>query len=171
MYKGHLQSLWTQLITPSWNFVEVQWPSLFQVMHFLQHSIHSWKCAADHWSLWNFLPWSSLFMVREARNHMGQDWDCMANVLMGFHQSTFSKSNTELIQIWLYVISGLFQPWKGSSEARILRSGWSIVRTALFAKGGIWEKRPSLHLHKVPTQSNKVSPQTLQMTLILTLPA
>jgi hypothetical protein len=41
------------------------------------------------------------------------------------------------------------------------RSGWSIVRSALFAKGGILKKRPSLHLHKVLTQSNKASPQTL----------
>jgi hypothetical protein len=28
-------------------------------------------------------------------NHLGRDLDCMANVLMGFHQSTFSKPNTE----------------------------------------------------------------------------
>jgi hypothetical protein len=27
--------------------------------------------------------------------HMGQDLDCMADVLIGFHQSTFSKQNTE----------------------------------------------------------------------------
>jgi hypothetical protein len=48
----------------------------------------------------------------------------------------------------------------------ISRSGWSIVRRALLAKGGTLKKRPSLHLHKVPTQSNKVSSQTLQMAPI-----
>jgi hypothetical protein len=29
------------------------------------------------------------------RNRMGRDLDCMADVLMGFHRSTFSKPNTE----------------------------------------------------------------------------
>jgi hypothetical protein len=28
--------------------------------------------------------------LEKPRNHMGQDLDCMADVLMGFHQSTFS---------------------------------------------------------------------------------
>jgi hypothetical protein len=49
----------------------------------------------------------------------------------------------------------------------LLRSGWSIVRSALLAKGGTSKKRLSLHLHEVLTQTNKVSPQTLQMALIL----
>jgi hypothetical protein len=47
-----------------------------------------------------------------------------------------------------------------------LRSEWSIVRSELLAKGGTLEKRPSLHLHKVLTLSNKVSPQTLQTFLV-----
>jgi hypothetical protein len=46
-----------------------------------------------------------------------------------------------------------------------LRSGWSVVRSASLAKGGTSKKRLSLHLHKVPTWSNKVSPQTLQTPL------
>jgi hypothetical protein len=29
------------------------------------------------------------------RNRMGRDLDCVADVLMGFHRSTFSKPNTE----------------------------------------------------------------------------
>jgi hypothetical protein len=33
------------------------------------------------------------------------------------------------------------------------------VRSASLAKGGTLKKRPSLHLHKVLTQSNKVSSQ------------
>jgi hypothetical protein len=41
------------------------------------------------------------------------------------------------------------------------RSGWSVGRSASLAKGGTSKKRPSLHLHKVPTRSNKVSPRTL----------
>jgi hypothetical protein len=46
------------------------------------------------------------------------------------------------------------------------RSGWSIVRSASLAKGGTSEKRPPPHLHKVPTWSSKVTPQTFQMALI-----
>jgi hypothetical protein len=46
------------------------------------------------------------------------------------------------------------------------RSGWSVVRSASLAKGGTSEKRPSPHLHEVPTRSNKVSPRTLQAALV-----
>jgi hypothetical protein len=38
------------------------------------------------------------------------------------------------------------------------RSAWKIVRSALLAKGDTSKKRLSLHLHEVPTPSNKVSP-------------
>jgi hypothetical protein len=40
------------------------------------------------------------------------------------------------------------------------RSGWSVVRSAPLAKRGTMKKRPSLHVHKVPTRRNKVSPRT-----------
>jgi hypothetical protein len=47
------------------------------------------------------------------------------------------------------------------------RSEWSVVRSALLAKGGTSKKRLSLHLHKVLTQSNnKVSPRTFQTALV-----
>jgi hypothetical protein len=45
-------------------------------------------------------------------------------------------------------------------------SGWSVVRSASLAKEGTSKRRPSPHLHKVPTRSNKVSPRTLQMALV-----
>jgi hypothetical protein len=69
MYEGHLKSSWTHLITLSQNFVEVQWRFLFWSTSLDKWCTSfntpptSWKCAADHWSLWNFLPQSSLFMV------------------------------------------------------------------------------------------------------------
>jgi hypothetical protein len=47
------------------------------------------------------------------------------------------------------------------------RSGWSVVRSASLAKGGTSKKRLSPHLHKVVPQNNTVSPQTLQMALLL----
>jgi hypothetical protein len=33
--------------------------------------------------------------LEKPRNRMGRDLNCMTDVLMGFHLSTFSKSNTE----------------------------------------------------------------------------
>jgi hypothetical protein len=47
------------------------------------------------------------------------------------------------------------------------RSGWSVVRSASLAKGGTSKRRPSPHLHKVPTwSSNKVNPRTFQKALV-----
>jgi hypothetical protein len=57
-------------------------------------------------------------MFGKARNLMARDLDCMADGLMGFHRSTFSKPNTELNSDLPHAISELFQPLKGISEAR-----------------------------------------------------
>jgi hypothetical protein len=60
-------------------------------------------------------------------------------------------------------------PKKGSFKTIVIplsRCGWSVVRSTSLAKGGTSKKRPSPHLHKVPTQSNKVSPRTLQTALV-----
>jgi hypothetical protein len=46
------------------------------------------------------------------------------------------------------------------------RSAWSGIRSASLAKGGTSKKRPSPHLHKVQTRSNKLSPRTLQTALV-----
>jgi hypothetical protein len=47
------------------------------------------------------------------------------------------------------------------------RSGWNVVRSASVAKGGNSKKRPSPHLHKVPTWSIKASPRTFQTALVI----
>jgi hypothetical protein len=52
------------------------------------------------------------------------------------------------------------------SAARFPRSGWSVVGSAPLAKGGTSKKRPSPHLRKVPTRSNKVSPRPFQTALV-----
>jgi hypothetical protein len=49
------------------------------------------------------------------------------------------------------------------------RSGWSVVRSASLSKGGTSKKRPSLHLHKVLTRSNKISLPTMQTALVYIL--
>jgi hypothetical protein len=71
------------------------------------------------------------------------------------------KDICHIIQISPHVLSGFFQPWKRSSEARnfevinslqhVFEKWVEHLRCALLAKGGTLEKRPSLHLHKVPT--------------------
>jgi hypothetical protein len=38
---------------------------------------------------------ASFSWLEKPRNRMGRDLDCMADGLMGFHRSTFSKPNTE----------------------------------------------------------------------------
>jgi hypothetical protein len=50
--------------------------------------------------------------------------------------------------------------------SRFSRSGWSVVRNASLAKASTSKKRPSPHLHKVPTRSNKVSPRTFKTALV-----
>jgi hypothetical protein len=46
------------------------------------------------------------------------------------------------------------------------RSGRSVVGSESLVKGDTSKKRPSPHLHKVPTRSNKVSPRTMQTPLV-----
>jgi hypothetical protein len=71
---------------------------------------------------------------------------------------------------------GFFNYEKGDPRQEILksstvcstfsRSGWSVVRIASLAKESISKKRPSPHLHKVPTRSNKMNPRTFQTALV-----
>jgi hypothetical protein len=59
--------------------------------HFLQRSIHFSKTCC-RLLITSKAPFSWL---EKPRNRMGRDVDNMADVLMGFHRSTFSKPNTE----------------------------------------------------------------------------
>jgi hypothetical protein len=49
----------------------------------------------DHFGISCLLRAPFFSWLEKPRNRMGRDLDCMADVLMGFHQSTFSKPNTE----------------------------------------------------------------------------
>jgi hypothetical protein len=55
-------------------------------------------------------------------------------------------------------------PW---SSLFMVGKVWSVVTSASFAKGGTSKKRPSPHLQKVQTRSNKVSPRTFQTALVV----
>jgi hypothetical protein len=59
-----------------------------------------------------------------------------------------------------------YHPEAFSNLQHVFEKGWSIVRSALLAKGGTSKNRPLLHLHKVPTRSDKVSARTFQMALV-----
>jgi hypothetical protein len=76
-YKGRLQSSWTHLVTPSGNFVEVWWRSIFRSTSLGKRCtsynapLTSRKRAADRWSLRNFLPRSSIFKDGKAQKSHG----------------------------------------------------------------------------------------------------
>jgi hypothetical protein len=57
-------------------------PPLGNVLHTVDHFENSCLVAPFSW-------------LEKPRNRMGRDLDCMADVIMGFHRSTFSKPNTE----------------------------------------------------------------------------
>jgi hypothetical protein len=64
---------------------------------------------ADHFEI--SCPEAPFSWVERPRNRMGRDLNCIADVLMGFHRSTFSKPNTEFN---FEVINGLqhvFEKW------------------------------------------------------------
>jgi hypothetical protein len=104
---------------------------------------------------------------------MGRYLDCMADVLKGFHRSTFSKPNTEFYSNLAPCDFWAFPTMKRELRGKKFRSDqrsaarFREVGVASLAKGGTWKKRPSPHLHKFSTRSNKVSPRTSQTTLII----
>jgi hypothetical protein len=53
------------------------------------------------------------------KSHGGRDLDCMADVLMGFHRSTFSKPNTEFNSGLSYLVL-VVKP----EEKRLLGRPW-----------------------------------------------
>jgi hypothetical protein len=179
LYDGRLKISWTHLIAPSRNVVEVRWRSLFRITSLGKRCASynapptSRKRAADRWSLRNFLPRSSLFVVgRNQKSHgarSGLYGGCSNGVPpIHFFQAEHIIQFTSRLMRFL----GFSNHEKGAPRQEITkwstvcstfsRSGWSVVRIASLANRGTSKKRPSPHLHKVPTQSNKLSPRTFQ---------
>jgi hypothetical protein len=83
------------------------------------------------------------------------------------------------VQISSHVISGLFQPWKGSSEARTFKLIHSLqhifekwvehCKKCIACQRRYFEKETVTAPPQVPTWSNKVSLQTLQMAPVVTV--
>jgi hypothetical protein len=162
--------------------VEVRWRSLFRSTS-LGKRCTSYNApptfrerAADRWSLRNFLPRSSLFVVGKAQKSHGARSQLHAECSNGIppihffqaeHRIQFPSRPMRFMGFSNHKKRAQRQISKWSTVCiTFSRSGWSFLRSASLSKGGTSKKRPSPHLHKVPTRSNKVSPRTLQTALV-----
>jgi hypothetical protein len=132
----------------------------WQAMHFLQRSTHSRNVLQTAHQFEISCLGAPFSWLEKPRNRMRRDVDYVADVLMGFHRSTPSNHEKEAPRQEISKRSKVC--------SKFSRSGWSVVGSASLAKGGTSKKRPSPHLHKFPTRSNKVSPRTLQTALVYT---
>jgi hypothetical protein len=153
----------------------------WQVMHFLQRSAHVSKTCCRPLI-------TSKFLASELPFHGGKS----PEIAWGEIWIEFSVFGLEKADQWNPIRTSAIQcrslPMrflgfsnheKGAPRQEISkwstvcstfsRRGWSVVRSASLAKRGTSKKRQPLHLHKVPTQSNKVSPRTLQTALVHTV--
>jgi hypothetical protein len=172
-YGGRFQSSWTHLITPSRNSVKVRWRSLFLSTSLGKRCTSynapptSRKRAANRWSLRNFLLRSSLFVVGKAQKS-NEERSELNSVFSLEKVDRRNLIRTSVIQSRsrLHAIFGLFQLWKGSSEARnfevinglqhVCEKWVERCKKCIACKGRYFKKeRPSPHLHKVPTRSNE----------------
>jgi hypothetical protein len=58
-------------------------------------------------------------LLEKSRNHMGQHLDSMVDVLIGFHDSTFSKPNTEFNLSYFMGFLGFSNHVKGALRQEI----------------------------------------------------
>jgi hypothetical protein len=184
-YESRLQSSWTHLLTPSRNFVEVRWRSLFHRTSLGKRctsynaSPTPRKRAADRWSLRNFLPRSSLFIVGKAqKSHWARSglYGGCSNGAPPIH--FFEVEHRIQFRSRPMRFLSFSNHEKGASRQEISkwspvcstfsRSGWSVVRSASLAKGDTSKKRPSPHLYEVPTWTNMMSPRNIQTILLYT---
>jgi hypothetical protein len=181
IYEGRLQISWIHLATPSRNFVGMQWRFLFRSTSLGKRCTSynapptTRKQAVDRWSFRNFLLQSSLFMVGKAQKSHGARSGL--NSVFGLKKvDQWNPIRTSAIQSKSLGFSNLEKgaPRQEISKwsticSTISRSGWSIVWSASLTNGGTSKRRPLLHVHNVPTRSNKVSPRNFQTALVLAL--
>jgi hypothetical protein len=133
--------------------------------------------AANRWSLRNFLPRSSIFMVGKAQKSHGARNEL--NAVFDLEKvDGWNPIRTSAIQCRSRSMRFLifYNHEKGAPRQEISkwstvcsmlsRSGWSVIRSASLAKGGTSKKRPSPHLHKIPTRRNKTNQRTFQIALV-----
>jgi hypothetical protein len=143
-----------------------------QSMHFLQRSTHFSKTWCRP-----LITRSSRFMVEKAQKSHGARYEL--NSVCGLDKvdrynpiRTFDiQSRSRPMRLLGFSNHETGAPRQEISKRSTVcstfsRSGWSVVRSASLGKEGASKKRPSPHLHKVSTRSNKVSPWNLQTALI-----
>jgi hypothetical protein len=107
----------------------------------------------------------------------GRDLGCMADVANGVSPTYFYQTEHRIqFRCCPMRFLGFSNHENEASRQEMLkrstvcgtfsRSGWSVVRSASLSKGGNSKKRPSQHIHKVPTRNNKASRRILQTTLV-----
>jgi hypothetical protein len=148
----------------------------WQTMNILQLFTHFSKTCCKPLIISKILPSEPLFMVEKAQKSHGARSEL--NSVFGLEKvDRWNPIRTSAIQSRSRPMRflGFCNHDKGALRQEISkwstvcstfsRSGWSVVRSASLAKVGTSKKRPSPHLHEVPTRSNKVSPRNLRTTL------
>jgi hypothetical protein len=164
IYDGRFKSSWTRLITPSRNFVDVRWRSHFQstslgkrCTSYNAPPTSGKKCVADSWSLRNSLPRSSNSTVVKAQKSHRTRSDL--NSVLGLEKvDRWNPIRTSTIQSRSRPMRfmGFSSHEKGALRrqeiskwstvcSRFSRSGWSVVKSASLAKGGISKKETAHH--------------------------
>jgi hypothetical protein len=156
VYEGRWQSSWTYLITPSRNFAEMLWRSLFRSISLGKRCTSynvlstSRKRAADRWQLRNFMPGSFIFVVgKSKKSHLVRSE--LNSVFCLEKLNRWNPIRTSVIQSKYRPVRFLSfsNQKKGASRQEISkwstvccicrtfsRSGWRVVRSASLAKVG-----------------------------------
>jgi hypothetical protein len=150
----------------------------WQAMHFLQRSTHFSKTCCRLLITSKFLVSELLFVVGKGHKSHGARSGLYSRCSDGVPLIHFFQAEHR-IQFGSrpHAISGLFQSWKGSSEVRnfevinglqhVFEKWVERCKKCIACQGrGTSKERPSQHIHKVPTRSNKMSPRTLQTALV-----
>jgi hypothetical protein len=185
LYEGRLKSSWIHFITPSRNFVEVRWRSFSRSTSidkwgtsynapptFRKHAAYHLLQASGGASELPFHGWKG---PESAWGEIWTVWQKRIGKWIGETPLEHPPYSPDLAPCNFWAFPTMRRKLWGSSRSlwqtvcsTFSRCGWNVVRSASLSKGGCSKKKPSPHLHKVPTRSNKASPRNLQTSLILT---
>jgi hypothetical protein len=186
LYEGRLQSSWTYLTTPSRNLWRCGDGLFFEILPLACDSLLT--------TLHSLLENGVKVTLKESFFRMAEQpqWNVSVALLKSgngcAHRDRWNPIRTSAIQSRTRPMRFLSfsNHEKGAPRSKLpaplsswslrqtvcstfSRSGWSVVTSLSLTKGGTSKKRPSPHLHKVPTRNNKVRPRILQTALVSSL--